>query len=159
MSEIEKSKTEIESELSKINQVNKIIAQKLDSAKASGNTNEYDSLINDLRTMKDREDFLQNNYTKLMTQEADLQVAEVSKKMDVLRRPVPVPFSSPMQSMGMPGATALSTNQQSPKEVDERNRQIVGEIYNLPVGKGGREAEKIPSSLMAQVQNLQFASW
>jgi len=154
MSEIEKSKTEIESELSKINQVNKIIAQKLDSAKASGNTNEYDSLINDLRTMKDREDFLQNNYTKLMTQEADLQVAEVSKKMDVLRRPVPVPFSSPMQSMGMPGATALSTNQQSPKEVDERNRQIVGEIYNLPVGKGGREAEKIPSSLMAQVQTL-----
>jgi hypothetical protein len=154
MSEIAKSKTEIESELSKINQVNKIIGQKLDLAKASGNTNEYDSLINDLRTMKDREDFLQNNYTKLMTQEADLQVAEVSKKMDVLRKKVPVPFSSPMQSMGMPGATALSTNQQSPKEVDERNRQIVAEIYNLPVGKGGREAEKIPTSLMAQVQTL-----
>ena len=89
-----------------------------------------------------------------MTQEADLQVAEVSKKMDVLRKKVPVPFSSPMQSMGMPGATALSTNQQSPKEVDERNRQIVGELYNLPVGKGGIEAEKIPSSLMAQVQTL-----
>lgn len=154
MSEIAKSKTEIESELSKINQVNKIIGQKLDSAKASGNTDEYDSLINDLRTMKDREDFLQNNYTKLMTQEADLRVADVSKKLDVLRRKVPVPFSSPMQSMGMPGATALSTNQQSPKEVDERNRQIVGEIYNLPVGKGGREAEKIPSSLMAQVETL-----
>jgi hypothetical protein len=154
MSEIAKSKTEIESELSKINQVNKIIGQKLDSAKASGNTDEYDSLINDLRTMKDREDFLQNNYTKLMAQEADLQVAEVSKKMDVLRKKVPVPFSSPMQSMGMPGATALSTNQQSPKEVDERNRQIVGEIYNLPVGKGGREAEKIPLSLMAQIETL-----
>lgn len=154
MSEIAKSKTEIESELSKINQVNQIIESRLDSAKASGNTDEYDSLINDLGTNKNREDFLQNSYTKLTTQEADLQVVDVSKKMDVLRKSVPVPFASPMQSMGMPGATALSTNQQLPKEVDERNRKIVGEIYNLPMGKGGREAEKIPTSLMAQVQSL-----
>jgi hypothetical protein len=154
MSELKQNKADIEDEFRKIIETNKVIDQKLDAAKASGNTDEYDSLINDLRTMKDREDFLQNSLTKLMTQEADLQVAEVSKKMDVLRKKVPVPFSSPMQSMGMPGATALSTNQQLPKEVDERNRQIVGEIYNLPVGKGGREAEKIPTSLMAQVQTL-----
>lgn len=154
MSELKQNKAAIEDEFRKINETNKVIGQKLDAAKASGNTDEYDSLINDLRAMKDREDFLQNSYTKLMTQEADLQVAEVSKKMDVLRKSVPVPFASPMQSMGMPGATALSTNQQSPKEVDERNRKIVGEVYNLPMGKGGREAEKIPTSLMAQVQSL-----
>jgi DNA-binding transcriptional regulator YhcF (GntR family) len=154
MSELKQNKAAIEDEFRKINETNKVIDQKLDAAKASGNTDEYNSLINDLRAMKDRENFLQNSYTKLATQEADLQVADVSKKMDVLRKSVPVPFASPMQSMGMPGATALSTNQQLPKEVDERNRKIVGEIYNLPIGKGGRKAEKIPTSLMAQVQSL-----
>ena len=140
--------------MAKINKANQILASNYREAKSSGDQEKLEKSLKKVKTLKEREDFLQNSYTKLMTQEADLQVAEVSKKMDVLRKPVPVPFASPMQSMGMPGATALSTNQPSPKEVDERNRKIVGEVYNLPIGKGGREAEKIPTSLMAQVETL-----
>ena len=153
MSELKQNKAAIEDEFRKINETNKVIGQKLDAAKASGNTNEYDSLINDLRAMKDREDFLQNSYTKLMTQEADLQVANVSKLTSELRQE---PSYMP-NYMGMGGAynaPPMIANQQSPSELQQRQLEIVGEVYNLPIGKGGREAEKIPTSLMAQVETL-----
>ena len=153
MSELKQNKAAIEDEFRKINETNKVIGQKLDAAKASGNTNEYDSLINDLRAMKDREDFLQNSYTKLMTQEAGLQVAEVSKLTSELRQE---PSYMP-NYMGMGGAynaPPMIANQQSPSELQQRQLEIVGEVYNLPIGKGGREAEKIPTSLMAQVETL-----
>ena len=153
MSELKQNKAAIEDEFRKINETNKVIGQKLDAAKASGNTNEYDSLINDLRAMKDREDFLQNSYTKLMTQEAGLQVADVSKLTSELRQE---PSYMP-NYMGMGGAynaPPMIANQQSPSELQQRQLEIVGEVYNLPIGKGGREAEKIPTSLMAQVETL-----
>ena len=153
MSELKQNKAAIEDEFRKINETNKVIGQKLDAAKASGNTNEYDSLINDLRAMKDREDFLQNSYTKLMTQEAGLQVADVSKLTSELRQE---PSYMP-NYMGMGGAynaPPMIANQQSPSELQQRQLEIVGEVYNLPIGKGGREAEKIPASLMAQVETL-----
>jgi len=159
MSEIAKSKTEIESELSKIKQVNKIIGQKLDSAKASGNTDEYDSLINDLKAMKDREDLLQNNYTKLMAKEEDLKVADVSKKMDIVRQEFVSPMPNYMNMGGIQGTGVMggyTPNYPGPSIEQQKatKREAVGQVYNLPVGKGGREAEKIPSSLMAQVETL-----
>jgi len=59
MSELTNQKAKIEAEFSQIAQTNKIIAERLREAKASGDENGYDVLIGKLRIMKDREENLQ----------------------------------------------------------------------------------------------------
>jgi hypothetical protein len=65
MSETNKSMADVDAEIKKIFKVGQVIDQKLDVAKASGNKEEYDLLINELRQVKEREEFLQNESSLL----------------------------------------------------------------------------------------------
>lgn len=154
MSEIATKKAEIESEFSKINQTNQIIAQNLRDAKASGDDERYQSLIGKLRIMKDKEEFLHGEYTSLQEQEEEPERERISKLREELEQPyIPPPPRGYAPYGLMPNAPNATENQSdfpTRQEQEERKRDIVGKIYNLPK-KGD---EKIPTSLMAQIETL-----
>lgn len=143
MSEL--SKTDIEAEFSKISQTNKIIAQNLRDAKASGDDEKYQSLIGKLRTVKDREEFLQGQYTSLQEQEAKPELEKISKRREELERTA--------VSTYMPFGGMMLSNEPAPP-TKARARELVAEIFNAPVGKGGMVAEQLPAGVRAGVGAL-----
>ena len=145
MSEIATKKAEIESEFSKINQTNQIIAQNLRDAKAAGDDEKYQSLIGKLRTVKDREEFLQGQYTSLQEQEAKPELEKISKRREELERTA--------VSTYMPFGGMMFSSEPAPP-TKERARELVAEIYNAPVGKGGMAAEQLPAGVRASVGAL-----
>ena len=153
MSEIATKKAEIESEFSKINQTNQIIAQNLRDAKASGDDEKYQSLVGKLKTVKKREEFLQGQYTSLQEQEAKPEQERISKLGEELRQSYVSPPPRGYAPYGlMPGApdSTVDLNVPTRQEQIQRKRDIVAQTYNLPK-KGD---EKIPTSLMAQIETL-----
>ena len=158
MSELKQTKADIEDEFRKITETNKVIAQRLDAAKASGNNSDYDTLLNDLRAMKEREDFLQNQYSDILEQEKKPEL----ERIQTLGKELDAPTAGPsvnyfaMYGRGGIGGTpqVYDTQQPSIEQQMARKREIIGELYNAPVGAAGVEAEKLPTSLMAQVETL-----
>jgi len=155
MSELKQNKADIEDEFRKINETNKVIDQKLDAAKASGNNSEYDSLLNDLRLMKEREDFLQNQYSDIVEEEKKPELERIRG----LRKEIEKPFVTPTPNyMGMGGRGGVGMpypmySMPSVEQQQARKREAIGELFNLPPSKGA-EAEKLPTSLMAQLETL-----
>lgn len=145
MSEIATKKAEIESEFSKINQTNQIIAQNLRDAKAAGDDEKYQSLIGKLRIVKDREEFLQVEYTTLQEQEAKPELEKISKRREELERTA--------VSTYMPFGGMMFSSEPAPP-TKERARELVAEIYNAPVGEGGMAAEQLPAGVRASVGAL-----
>lgn len=158
MSELKQTKADIEDEFRKITETNKVIAQRLDAAKASGNNSDYDTLLNDLRSMKEREDFLQNQYSDILEQEKKPELERIQALGKELRAPMAGPSVNyfAMYGRGGIGGTppVYDTQQPSVEQQIARKREIIGELYNAPVGAAGIEAEKLPTSLMAQVETL-----
>lgn len=158
MSELKQTKADIEDEFRKITETNKVIAQRLDAAKASGNNSDYDTLLNDLRSMKEREDFLQNQYSDILEQEKKPELERIQALSKELRAPIVSPTANyfAMYGRGGIGGTppVYNTQQPSVEQQQTRKREIIGELYNAPVGAAGVEAEKLPTSLMAQVETL-----
>lgn len=157
MSELKQTKADIEDEFRKITETNKVIAQRLDAAKASGNNSDYDTLLNDLRSMKEREDFLQNQYSDILEQEKKPELERIQALGKELRAPIVSPTANYMAMYGMPGVGAnppvYDTQQPSVEQQIEKKRDIAGQYLSLPPSKG-KEAEKLPTSLMAQLETL-----
>lgn len=157
MSELKQTKADIEDEFRKITETNKVIAQRLDAAKASGNNSDYDMLLNDLRSMKEREDFLQNQYSDILEQEKKPELERIQALSKELRAPSVGPSVNyfAMYGLGGIGGTpqVYDTQQPSVEQQMARKRELIGERFNLPPSKGV-EAEKLPTSLMAQVETL-----
>jgi len=158
MSELKQTKADIEDEFRKITETNKVIAQRLDAAKASGNNSDYDTLLNDLRAMKEREDFLQNQYSDILEQEKKPELQRIQALSKELDAPTTGPSVNYFAMYGRGGFGAnppvYDTQQPSGEQQMARKREIIGELYNAPVGASGVEAEKLPTSLMAQVETL-----
>lgn len=158
MSELKQTKADIEDEFRKITETNKVIAQRLDAAKASGNNSDYDTLLNDLRAMKEREDFLQNQYSDILEQEKKPELQRIQALNKELDAPTTGPSVNYFAMYGRGGFGAnppvYDTQQPSVEQQMARKREIIGELYNAPVGASGVEAEKLPTSLMAQVETL-----
>jgi len=154
MSEAKKTKAEIESEIQKIFQVGQVIDKKLDAAKASGNKKEFDSLISDLRAIKEREGFLETQFSLLQEQEEKPKLEEIRKLTKELEaRPSYAP-----NYMGLGGGgynvPPVITDQPSAEELKARQREVIGQLYNAPVAEGGRMAEQLPAGVRAGVGAL-----
>jgi hypothetical protein len=152
---VSKKKAEIESEFSKINQTNQIIGQNLREAKQSGDDDRYQSLIGKLRTIKEREEFLQGEYTSLQEQEQKPERERVSKLGEELRRPYAPPPPRGYAPYGlMPNSpnTTANVNYPTAEEDKKRKRDIIAELYNAPAGS--REAEQLPAGVRAGVGAL-----
>jgi hypothetical protein len=166
MSEAKKSKPEIELEIQKIFQVAKAIDQKLDAAKASGDKKEVDSLIDDLRLVKDREEFLQNEFSLLEEQEAKPQKEQISKLGQELRTPyerfpavnlfgfMPYINKPAVEPFGLMPYINNPAVQPTAEEDRNRKREIIGQLYNAPINEGGRIAEQLPAGVRAGVGAL-----
>lgn len=158
MSDFIKQKTDIEAEFTKINQTNKIIVDNLTKAKESGDNESYQSLIGDLRTMKEREDFLQNQYTSILDQEAKPKQEKIAQLGTELKTPYqpnpqagysPYGFGFPMGA-GMTGSEAYKTKEQD----TQRKRDIIAQVYNAPVNEKGRASEQLPAGVRGGVGAL-----
>lgn len=136
------------------------IGKKLDKAKADGNNEEYSALLGDLRIIQDDIERLQGEYTLLQEQEAKPEQERISKLGEELRQPYasPPPMGySPYGLMpgSMPGAPFPEpVNYPTAEEDRQRKRDIVAQIYNAPVGKGGMAAEQLPAGVRGGVGAL-----
>jgi hypothetical protein len=157
MSEVKKSKADIGAEIQKVFKLGQVIDQKLDAAKASGNQGEYNSLIEELKTVKKEEKLLENQFSLLEEEQVKPEQERISKLGQELRTPYAAAPPRGYAPYGlMPNAPNITGGDVYPTvgQDTQRKREIIGELYNLPAGQGGREAEKIPTSLMAQVESL-----
>jgi hypothetical protein len=151
---MEQNKKAIEDQLAKVSSGITEIGSKLDAAEKAGDEAGKAQLMEDLMILDDAAKNLQSAYSQLETQEVQAQESNRAALEEELAKPIYEykPSSSSFQSYVpvMPPVTPPN-----PEEKRERNRQIVAELLNQPVGEGGRQAEMLPASLRAQLGSLQ----
>jgi hypothetical protein len=153
MSDLQKNKQVIETDLANLSIGIVEIGKRLKKAKEEGKEADP-SLLDNLRLFEGKAEELQNQYSSLQEEEAKPQLEEVRKLSKELEaRPSFMP-----NYMGMGGGgfnvPPVITDQPSSEEFKARQREVVGQLYNAPVGRGGVESEMLPTSLMAQVATL-----
>jgi hypothetical protein len=155
MSEISAKKAEIEAEFKKITKTNQEIDRRIGEAKSAGDEETFQSLLSDLRTMKDREDMLQAQYSDLMAQEERPKLEKIQKLGEELRQPTILPIPNYMGMYGLPNQPMPDmSNVPSVESQEARKREIIGELYNAPVGAGGTAAEQMPSNVRGGIGAL-----
>lgn len=155
MSEVKKSKADIGAEIQKVFKLGQVIDQKLDAAKASGNQEEYNSLIEDLKTVKKEEKLLENQFSLLEEEQVKPEQERISKLGQELRTPYAAAPPRGYAPYGlMPNAPNITGGDVYPTlEQDiQRKREIIGQLYNAPTGSP--EAEQLPAGVRAGVGAL-----
>jgi hypothetical protein len=150
MSEINKQKSVIESELEKIKATNQIIARNLREAKSSGDDDRYQSLIGKLGIMKNREETLQTEYSSLQDQEDKPELERIGQLRKELEQPHnwwSIPGYPVYGGAGVPHHSRDDSNRRTGEEDAQRKREIISQLYNAPVNEKGIEAEQLPASV------------
>jgi hypothetical protein len=135
------------------------IFERIDTAKAAGDTRQEDALTYEYDLLQKEENRLQNVYGELSKEKEKPNLERVQALTKELRKPIVSPMPNYM-NMGGRGGMGIPTPMYpdpglSIKEQEARKREIVANLYKIPVSPGGMESEKIPTSLMAQVETLQ----
>jgi hypothetical protein len=155
MSEISAKKAEIEAEFKKITKTNQEIDRRIGEAKSAGDEETFQSLLSDLRTMKDREDMLQAQYSDLIAQEEKPKLEKIQKLGEELRQPIALPMPNYMGMYGLPNQPMPDmSNAPSVESQQTRKREIIGELYNAPVGAEGTAAEQMPPGVRGGIGAL-----
>jgi hypothetical protein len=144
----------VDANIKNIFDARKNIISKLSEADKSGDTALARQLADESVTLSRALERQEAEYDLLKQEETKPQLEEVRKLSKELEaRPSFMP-----NYMGMGGggfnAPPVMTDQPSPEEFKARQREVVGQLYNAPVGQGGVESEMLPTSLMAQVATL-----
>jgi hypothetical protein len=155
MSEIKRSKEVVNSELQRVFNVGKVIAKQIDELSGDENAGKRQLLLNDLREATKLEESLNNEFAQLAEQEKKPELERIQAIGEELRAPIVSPTANYM-NMGGKGGMGMPTpiyNMPSVEQQQARKRELIGERFNLPPSKGV-EAEKLPTSLMGQLETL-----
>lgn len=145
----------VDTNINSIFDTRKVILGLLAEADKAGNTELAKQLANEASTMSralERQEVLGDS---LRQKEAEPRLKEIESQLAELRRGVVSPSPNYM-GMGM-GAYQISpiiTSSPSVEEQKAKLRETAGKLYNAPPSAGGAEAERLPTSLMAQVASL-----
>jgi hypothetical protein len=152
MSEISENKKKLESNINDLSVDLVELDKMIDAAQASGNKDEYDSLMVDFDILDKEVEKLQNQYSNLKEEEKKPELERISGLRKEIEKPIITPTPNYM-GMGGRGGMGMPTpmyNMPSVEQQKATKREAVGQLYNLPTGGN----EKIPTSLMAQVETL-----
>lgn len=158
MSELQNNKKLIERELKELSSDLVLTAKKIKEAESSGDKEKAFSL-REQGLVFDREvERLQSQYDLLLEEEEKPELERVGKLMGELRQPYVSPPPRGYSPYGlMPNAPNATRNQSdfpTRQEQIQGKRELVGELYNAPLGEGGRAAEQLPAGVRAGVGAL-----
>lgn len=158
MSETQRTKDVVNDELLRVFNIGKAIAKKIDDLPGDENIDKRQPLLEDLRNAAKLEEALNNEFARLVESEKKPELEKIQALSKELRAPTTGPSVNyfAMYGRGGIGGTpqVYDTQQPSVEQQQTRKREIIGELYKAPVGAAGVEAEKLPTSLMAQVETL-----
>jgi hypothetical protein len=150
MSDLQKNKGIIESDLANLSIGINEIGKRLQKSKAEGKEADP-SLLDKMRLFEAKAEELQIQYSSLEEEEYRPKREEVSKLGKELRQPPPSYMPS---YIPIGGSMVPNLNQPSPEELKTRQRDIIGQLYNAPVSEEGRMAEQLPAGVRAGVGAL-----
>jgi hypothetical protein len=155
MSEILENKKKLESNINDLSVDLVELDKMIDAAQASGNKDEYDSLMVDFDILDEEVKKLQNQYSNLKEKEKKPELERIRGLRKEIEKPIVTPMPNYMGmggrgGVGMPRSYEAMYNMPSVEQQKATKRESVGQLYNLPTSGN----EKIPTSLMAQVETL-----
>ena len=156
MSETQRTKDVVNDELLRVFNIGKAIAKKIDDLPGDENIDKRQPLLEDLRNAAKLEETLNNEFARLVESEKKPELERIQALGKELDAPLvnPMPNYMGMYGRGGVGMPRAMYDMPSIEQQQTRKREIIGELYNAPVGAAGVEAEKLPTSLMAQVETL-----
>ena len=156
MSETQRTKDVVNDELLRVFNIGKAIAKKIDDLPGDENIDKRQPLLEDLRNAAKLEETLNNEFARLVESEKKPELERIQALGKELDAPLvnPMPNYMGMYGRGGVGMPTAMYDIPSVEQQQTRKREIIGELYNAPVGAAGVEAEKLPTSLMAQVETL-----
>lgn len=157
MSEPQKNKESITSDLSRLSKGISEAKNRYQAAIAAGKDVEAQSYIDIATRLRDQAKILENQYSDLVEKEKKPELERISETGTKLRQEKVYSDFMPagMGSAGMPGMTAFSgTSYQTPLDIKRAERQMIAELYKAPVGDGGMAAEQLPAGVRGGVGAL-----
>lgn len=136
MSEALQTKEQLLPQFERVKKLTQVLSQKLDAAKASGNNDEYQSLLEDKKKLKSIENNLQNQWSSITEKEKQPELERISQLRQQLAG-ASAPSGTPYGSLDN---TRLDQNK-------EKQRELIGQIYNAPPSEGGMPSEQLPAGV------------
>jgi hypothetical protein len=142
MSEIQKNKESITSDLSRISRGIVEARKRYESAKASGNDTEAQSYFDMATMLNEKAGVLQNQYSDIVEEEKKPKVEEIKRlRTELAEKP------KPNWGRGAILESAGGVSFPSQQKVEERQREIAGKLFNAPVSEAGVAAEQLPAGV------------
>lgn len=137
MSEAVQTKEQLLPQFERVKKLTQVLGQKLDAAKASGNNDEYQSLLEDKKKLKSIENNLQNQWSSITEKEKQPEIERISalrKELEGSTAPTGTPYG-------------YAYTQPTLEEEKARQRELIGKIYNAPPSEGGMPSEQLPAGV------------
>jgi len=145
MSEPQKNKESITSDLSRLSKGISEAKNRYEAAIAAGQNVEAQSYVDIARRLKDQAKILENQYSDLVEKEKKPELERIQALTAELRQPIMAPSANLMGE----GAKRPSVEEQKTKQ-----RENIAELFKAPVGDGGVAAEQLPAGVRAGVGAL-----
>ena len=156
MSEIQKQKESISSDISKLSRGIVEAKNKYKAAIAAGKDVEAQSYVDLGRNLYDKTKVLQNQFSALETEEEAPNLEKISGLLKEINKPIVNPMPNYMGMYGR-GGVGMPTPMYDMPSVEQQmatKRNAIAELFNAPVGDGGMAAEQLPAGIRAGVGAL-----
>jgi hypothetical protein len=159
MSDLQKQKESISSDISKISLGIREAKNKYQAAVAAGQNVEAQSYVDLGRKLYDKVKVLQNQFSKLETEEEAPSLERTRELTKEIEKPIVAPMSNYMGmggrgGVGMPRSYEAMYNMPSVDQQMATKREAIGQLFNAPVGEGGMAAEQLPTGVRVGVGAL-----
>jgi len=149
MSDLQKQKELISSDISKLSRGIVEAKNKYQAAVAAGQNVEAQSYVDLGRNLYDKVKVLQNQFSNLETKEEAPNLERISGLRKEIEKPIVTPTPNYM-GMGGRGGVGMPYPMYSMPSVEQqqaRKREAIGQLFNAPVGEGGMAAEQLPTGV------------
>jgi hypothetical protein len=152
MSDLQKQKESISSDISKISLGIREAKNKYQAAITAGKDVEAQSYVDLGRNLYDKVKILQNQFSKLETEEEAPNLERISGLRKEIEKPIVAPMPNYMGmggrgGVGMPRSYEAMYNMPSVEQQMATKRESIAQLFNAPVGEGGMAAEQLPTGV------------
>jgi hypothetical protein len=156
MSDLQKQKELISSDISKLSRGIVEAKNKYKASVAAGKDVEAQSYVDLGRNLYDKVKVLQNQFSKLETEEEAPNLERISGLRKEIEKPIVAPVANYM-GMGGRGGMGMPTPMYNMPSVEQQmatKREAIGQLFDAPVGEGGMAAEQLPTGVRVGVGAL-----
>lgn len=148
MSENQRTKDVVNSDLQRVFKLGQTISGQIRNLPGEENMEKRQLLLDKLKQLSTAEEALNNEFAQLVEQEKQPELERISSlRKELQKGRFPSFYEAAQGGADIILSQDLPKNQPDPTKSKERQRELIGQIYNAPPSEGGMASEQLPAGV------------